>query len=66
MLFIPGDAAAQGEIRNTNSHKCIDIDEMHKPIGLWPCHGQGGNQHCFLSNTGEIRRDSACMDYGST
>lgn len=27
---------------------CIDSackpDDMHKPVGLWPCHGQGGNQ----------------------
>eukprot|EP00090_Calanus_glacialis_P041322 TRINITY_DN7278_c0_g1_i1.p1 TRINITY_DN7278_c0_g1~~TRINITY_DN7278_c0_g1_i1.p1 ORF type:complete len:653 (-),score=163.54 TRINITY_DN7278_c0_g1_i1:80-2038(-) len=69
-LFIPGDSAAQGEIRNIYSHQCIDShvrpDDMHKPVGLWPCHGQGGNQYWLMSKTGEIRRDDACIDYGGT
>lgn len=22
----------------------VKSDDMHKPVGLWPCHNQGGNQ----------------------
>ncbi|XP_065337982.1 putative polypeptide N-acetylgalactosaminyltransferase 9 [Cloeon dipterum] len=66
-LFVPGDAAASGEIRNTWSGQCIDSackpEDHHKPVGLWPCHKQGGNQYWMLSKTGEIRRDEACLDY---
>ena len=69
-LFIPGEAAAQGEIRNIFSHQCIDSavrpGDLHKPVGLWPCHGQGGNQYWLMSRTGELRRDDACIDYGGT
>lgn len=73
-LFVPGDAVASGEIRNLgnvhgdNSVKmCIDSpshkSDMHKEVGLYPCHGQGGNQYWLLSKEGEIRRDEACLDY---
>ncbi|XP_058055021.1 putative polypeptide N-acetylgalactosaminyltransferase 9 [Anopheles bellator] len=79
-LFVPGDAVASGEIRNQWSQLCIDSaakpEDMHSPVGVWPCHQAGGNQifgdvpdqHMFsrywmLSKTGEIRRDEACLDY---
>ncbi|XP_014254198.1 putative polypeptide N-acetylgalactosaminyltransferase 9 isoform X2 [Cimex lectularius] len=66
-LFIPGDSVASGEIRNEAYRQCIDSsckpEDLHKPIGLWPCHKQGGNQYWLLSKTGEIRRDEACLDY---
>ncbi|XP_073970549.1 polypeptide N-acetylgalactosaminyltransferase 9 isoform X2 [Rhodnius prolixus] len=66
-LFIPGDAVASGEIRNDASGQCIDSackpEDLHKPVGLWPCHKQGGNQYWMLSKEGEIRRDEACLDY---
>ena len=41
-LFSPGDAAAKNE-------------DLHKAVGLWPCHNQGGNQYWMLNKTGEIR-----------
>lgn len=70
-LFVPGEAVASGEIRNFGGHstykQCLDSharkQDYHKPIGLYPCHGQGGNQYWLLSKDGEIRRDEACLDY---
>ncbi|XP_076329556.1 putative polypeptide N-acetylgalactosaminyltransferase 9 [Tachypleus tridentatus] len=68
-LFIPGEAVASGEVRNLGdkSNTCLDSparrDDLHKPVGLYPCHGQGGNQFWMLSKEGEIRRDEACVDY---
>lgn len=39
--------------------QCLDCafkkhDKM-KPIGLWPCHGQGGNQVSCFSSSGQER-----------
>nr|XP_027198304.1 putative polypeptide N-acetylgalactosaminyltransferase 9 [Dermatophagoides pteronyssinus] len=69
-LFVPGDAIASGEIRNHGNSEyqmCIDSaakrSDLHKPLGLYPCHKQGGNQYWLYSKIGEIRRDEACMDY---
>ncbi|XP_060521266.1 putative polypeptide N-acetylgalactosaminyltransferase 9 isoform X2 [Cylas formicarius] len=65
-LFIPGEAVASGEVANDLS-VCLDSaanpDDIHKPLGLWPCHGLGGNQFWMYSKAGEIRRDEACVDY---
>jgi polypeptide N-acetylgalactosaminyltransferase len=68
-LFIPGEALAHGEIRNLGlgGQTCLDSPatkkQMNKPVGLYPCHGQGGNQYWSFSKTGEIRRDEMCVDY---
>ncbi|XP_066253787.1 putative polypeptide N-acetylgalactosaminyltransferase 9 [Euwallacea similis] len=68
-LFVPGEAVANGEIRNLGfgARTCLDSaarkNDLHKPIGLYPCHKQGGNQFWLYSKTGEIRRDEACLDY---
>lgn len=68
-LFIPGEAVASGEMRNLGfgARICLDSaarkNDMHKPVGLYPCHKQGGNQFWLYSKTGEIRRDEACLDY---
>ncbi|XP_052565149.1 putative polypeptide N-acetylgalactosaminyltransferase 9 isoform X2 [Culex pipiens pallens] len=66
-LFIPGEAVASGEVANPWSGLCIDSaakpEDMHTPLGIWPCHQAGGNQYWMLSKTGEIRRDEACLDY---
>ncbi|KAG7210992.1 hypothetical protein KM043_016360 [Ampulex compressa] len=49
-LFIPGEAIASGEVRNLGEggKTCLDSParkaDLHKPAGLYPCHGQGGNQ----------------------
>lgn len=66
-LFTPGDALASGSLGNAWANKCVDSAaksaDLHKPVGLWPCHGQGGNQYWMLSKQGEIRRDDHCLDY---
>ncbi|XP_055592037.1 putative polypeptide N-acetylgalactosaminyltransferase 9 isoform X3 [Uranotaenia lowii] len=68
-LFIPGEAVASGEVRNLGygNRTCLDAPggkkNLRKPVGLYPCHNQGGNQYWMLSKTGEIRRDEACLDY---
>ncbi|CAG2112625.1 unnamed protein product [Medioppia subpectinata] len=70
-LFVPGEAVASGEVRNLGgdspSKMCLDSaarkGDYHKPIGLYPCHNQGGNQYWLLSKEGEIRRDEACLDF---
>ncbi|PVD30435.1 hypothetical protein C0Q70_09701 [Pomacea canaliculata] len=66
-LFVPGEAIASGEIRSKAKPMCIDSPadhhNYHKPVNMWPCHGQGGNQYWMLSKSGEIRRDDGCLDY---
>lgn len=68
-LFIPGEAVANGEMRNLGfgGKTCLDSParkgDLHKPAGLYPCHRQGGNQFWLYSKSGEIRRDEACLDY---
>lgn len=68
-LFIPGEAVASGEIRclGYGGRTCLDSParkkDLKKPVGLYPCHNQGGNQYWMLSKAGEIRRDEACLDY---
>lgn len=46
---------------------CIDSPadhhSYHKPVNMWPCHGQGGNQYWMLSKMGEVRRDDGCLDF---
>ncbi|XP_003375853.1 polypeptide N-acetylgalactosaminyltransferase 5 [Trichinella spiralis] len=68
-LFVPGNSIAKGEIRcmGQNKRHCLDFasgrKEHNKPISMYPCHGEGGNQYWMLSPTGEIRRDESCVDY---
>jgi len=67
-LFIPGDSIASGDIKNPDTNYCLDSaiqpNDLHKPVALYPCHNQGGNQYWMLSKLGEIRRDEACLDFG--
>ncbi|UYV76153.1 gly-5, partial [Cordylochernes scorpioides] len=71
------------QVRNhgEGGQMCLDSParsaDLHKPVGLYPCHGQGGNQDMWYGNAdgflcrqfwmmskdGEIRRDEACLDY---
>ncbi|XP_026492157.2 putative polypeptide N-acetylgalactosaminyltransferase 9 isoform X2 [Vanessa tameamea] len=66
-LFIPGESVAHGEIGNPSTDMCVDSaagpEDMKKPVNLWPCHGEYGNQYWMYSKNGEIRRDETCLDY---
>ncbi|XP_069359726.1 putative polypeptide N-acetylgalactosaminyltransferase 9 isoform X2 [Maniola hyperantus] len=66
-LFIPGESVAHGEIANPSSDMCVDSaagpEDMKKPVNVWPCHGEYGNQYWMYSKNGEIRRDETCLDY---
>ena len=50
-LFIPSKAIAAGEVRHEASSMCLDSlvepDILGQPIGLFNCHGQGGNHIGF-------------------
>ncbi|XP_039753241.1 putative polypeptide N-acetylgalactosaminyltransferase 9 isoform X2 [Pararge aegeria] len=66
-LFIPGESVAHGEIANPSTDMCVDSaagpEDMKKPVNVWPCHGEYGNQYWMYSKNGEIRRDETCLDY---
>ncbi|ESO90718.1 hypothetical protein LOTGIDRAFT_123129, partial [Lottia gigantea] len=66
-LFVPGESICSGEIRNKAKPMCIDSPSdhhsYHKPVNMWPCHAQGGNQYWMMSKNNEIRRDDGCLDY---
>uniref|UniRef100_T1KB10 Polypeptide N-acetylgalactosaminyltransferase n=1 Tax=Tetranychus urticae TaxID=32264 RepID=T1KB10_TETUR len=55
-LFIPGEAVASGEVRNLGGDSpnkmCLDSparkQDLHKAVGLYPCHNQGGNQVRYI------------------
>ena len=55
------------QIRSKAKPMCVDsaVDSQnyHKPVNMWPCHNQGGNQYWMLSKNSEIRRDDGCLDY---
>lgn len=74
-LFLPSKAQYSGEIRNMVLFEwedsgqvvpiCLDssteMSVLNKPVNLWPCHEQGGNQHWYLDVEGRIRRDDHCL-----
>jgi len=55
-----------GRIRNPESVLCLDslvlTENLEKPVGLWPCHNEGGNQHWVLTSQDEVRRGESCLD----
>ena len=52
-LFIPGEAVSQGEVRHVATGQCLDShcgpDDLHKPLGVWPCHLQVGSLISLVS-----------------
>jgi len=61
---------AKGEIRNPNSGYCLDsmgIKDGNGKLGLFPCHGQGGNQFFIFSKNGEIIfEEENCLDVSNS
>ncbi|XP_071477681.1 polypeptide N-acetylgalactosaminyltransferase 13-like [Diadema antillarum] len=58
------DFKAIGEIRNVESHKCLDNmgRKENEKVGIFSCHGQGGNQIFAITKQNEIKHDDLCLD----
>jgi len=65
-LDIPDDNyVATGEVKNPDTGLCLDTlgKQDGAPLGLYMCHGQGGNQYFTLNSRGELRSEDNCVDY---
>lgn len=65
-LEIPDDNyLAAGEVRNPETGVCLDTlgKQEGSPLGLYVCHGQGGNQYFTLNSKGELKSEDNCLDY---
>ena len=53
------------QLRNTAARQCVDSpakqDDLHKAVGLWPCHLQGGNQVSLVDLTFEACNKILCF-----
>eukprot|EP00105_Crassostrea_gigas_P026669 XP_011447699.1 PREDICTED: polypeptide N-acetylgalactosaminyltransferase 5 isoform X1 [Crassostrea gigas] len=71
-LLIPAEALYSGEIRSKAEPLCLEspyrFGKINKPLTVFHCHGQKGNQYWLYTQKGEIRHDLyGCMDdAGST
>lgn len=54
-----------GEVRNPTSGMCFDTlgKRDGAPLGLYMCHGQGGNQFFIFNSKGEIKSEDNCLDF---
>ncbi|XP_028408753.1 polypeptide N-acetylgalactosaminyltransferase 13-like isoform X2 [Dendronephthya gigantea] len=54
-----------GEVRNPQSGMCFDTlgKRDDHPLGLYQCHGQGGNQYFTLNSKGELKSEDNCLDF---
>ncbi|KAK3753715.1 hypothetical protein QZH41_013805 [Actinostola sp. cb2023] len=59
---------AAGQVRNPSSDMCLDTlgKKDDAPLGLYACHGQGGNQYFVLTSKGEIKSEDNCLDYNGS
>ncbi|KAK3731855.1 hypothetical protein QZH41_020213 [Actinostola sp. cb2023] len=66
MTSVDPNPPAQGEVRNLYNNMCVDtLGEKTKidKVGLYSCHGMGGNQFFTLTKTNEIVfNDDKCLD----
>ncbi|XP_071812877.1 polypeptide N-acetylgalactosaminyltransferase 1-like [Apostichopus japonicus] len=60
----PVNYKVMGEVRNMASQQCLDtmMRDPGNKVGLFGCHGQGGNQIWALTSLNELRHDEACLD----
>ncbi|XP_071961412.1 polypeptide N-acetylgalactosaminyltransferase 1-like isoform X5 [Antedon mediterranea] len=64
----PVNFFSMGEIRNVETNQCLDTmmrDTGHK-VGLYACHGQGGNQIWAFTKNFELKHDDSCLDVAHT
>nr|XP_006811174.1 PREDICTED: polypeptide N-acetylgalactosaminyltransferase 13-like [Saccoglossus kowalevskii] len=64
-LSVPNENAyAWGECQNAASNVCLDtlMREAGQPVGLYICHGGGGNQVFSYTKLGEVRHEELCLD----
>jgi len=64
---IPLDYKVLGEIRNEQSGTCLDTmgKKENDKVGLFSCHGMGGNQVWAYTGNDEVRCDDICLDVAS-
>ncbi|XP_069791624.1 polypeptide N-acetylgalactosaminyltransferase 13 isoform X1 [Narcine bancroftii] len=61
---IPRHYYLLGEIRNVDTNQCLDNmgRKENEKVGIFNCHGMGGNQVFSYSADKEIRTDDLCLD----
>jgi len=61
---IPRRYKVLGEVRNEVSGLCLDTmgRKENEKVGIFSCHGQGGNQVFSFTMDNEIRIDDLCLD----
>ncbi|XP_070566323.1 polypeptide N-acetylgalactosaminyltransferase 1-like [Ptychodera flava] len=63
----PVSFKTMGEIRNVESNMCLDtmMKDANNKVGMFGCHGQGGNQIWAYTKNREIKHDEICLDLSS-
>ncbi|XP_051867819.1 polypeptide N-acetylgalactosaminyltransferase 13 [Pristis pectinata] len=61
---IPRHYYLLGEIRNVDTNQCLDNmgRKENEKVGIFNCHGMGGNQVFSYTADKEIRTDDLCLD----
>uniref|UniRef100_A0A8D0HNI6 Polypeptide N-acetylgalactosaminyltransferase n=1 Tax=Sphenodon punctatus TaxID=8508 RepID=A0A8D0HNI6_SPHPU len=61
---IPRRYYSLGEIRNVENNQCLDNmgRKENEKVGIFNCHGMGGNQVFSYTADKEIRTDDLCLD----
>ncbi|XP_074823460.1 polypeptide N-acetylgalactosaminyltransferase 13 isoform X1 [Natator depressus] len=61
---IPRRYYSLGEIRNVETNQCLDNmgRKENEKVGIFNCHGMGGNQVFSFTADKEIRTDDLCLD----
>uniref|UniRef100_A0A8C5WCE1 Polypeptide N-acetylgalactosaminyltransferase n=1 Tax=Leptobrachium leishanense TaxID=445787 RepID=A0A8C5WCE1_9ANUR len=61
---IPRRYFSLGEIRNVENNQCLDNmgRKENEKVGIFNCHGMGGNQVFSYTADKEIRTDDLCLD----